>query len=164
MRTEATDFFRMGPALRRLNKRRFVEGDQVPDELYQGYRIIFRDLGLEVVESPLLDLGQTSLIAAPVGATMTISEHEDNQTKVFLGAHGLSHLLLNHGEGKEWFLLRDNPEGNEPSQDAHYNREANALAKVILDSGNVSFALRLHYFKNVLRRIQTSLGKVRRIS
>lgn len=153
MRAEARDFFRMESALRRLNVRRFAESGQLPDELYQGYRIIFRDLGLEVVESPLLEPGQTSLIAAPVGATMTISEHEDNRTKVFLGAHGLSHLLLDHGEGKEWFLLRDNPEGNQSSQDADYNREANALAKVILDSGNVSLALRLHYFKSLFRRV-----------
>lgn len=92
------------------------------------------------------------LLVAPVGATMVVRSDLTRRSKVFHCAHALGHIVLNHGNGRDWYILRDfTEEALASPEEVATNREAGDLAEALLNGHDPSAWMKLASFRWALQ-------------
>lgn len=123
--------------------------EDLPDDLYDAYLDAFSRLGIYLEESRRLKNMNAFLIVSPMGATVVVRKTASRREKVFHCAHGLGHIVLNHGRGKRWFILNDYPD--DPPEERDLNREAGVIAEAFLTGRDVERCMRATAFRWALR-------------
>lgn len=151
MQLGETDLVRVESRLRWCRQRVPCGDEDLPAPLYHAYVAIFRDAGVRLAQSDRLRGLDGFLVASPSGATMVVVRNAPNRTQVFHLAHALGHLLLGHGSGRSWFILKDfSDEALASPQQRTMNREAGTLARALLNSEDVAMLLKVAIFRRLL--------------
>jgi hypothetical protein len=146
--------------IRRCSQKSPAEG-ALPGDLYLAFMVIFRDLGLRVVESSRLTNLHSYLLVSPAGATVVVDARASDRDKVFRCAHALMHVILGHGGDEEWYILRDYADESMASEEERVqNNEAGEYAQALLGGQSVAVLRRISGFRRALLYVsRRRLGK-----
>ena len=136
----------------RLHQQYPDQAEDLPDEIYLAYAVIFRDIGMDIELSDCLGELDSYLLVSPVSSTMVVRRDATKRMKVFQALHGIGHLLLGHGDGNAWLMLKDfSDEMLDTPQARLWNDEAGVIAHALLNECDLSLCVKMGLFRSALR-------------